>query len=400
MTAHFIANYLKFDIHYLTLLTASGDIRNLVRTINGLPDDYSGKCDILFNDYDPIVSHRNWIILHTLLQPEIPIHAAVNLAIHLMYSAALSPEANAHLYRSITILYGQALVDDKQPITQRQLATRGEGMLCMVAPTEDLQQFLKMPLSTYGYKDAMKNMRSSLLHHSRVDYRDRHLASLTPGHRMAWTRYKESGVLGPYSAETKHLTEPNRFGLRCSSCIIYIERKLILRLMFDADGEWLTLDNANPLHGWDVSAVIAAGKRHEINVNDIYGCLFFYLKDEFEEFSRRIERFNINIQLTQFDARILPKMAPLMKQFSEGCFDRIETSNLADYIGPAEVIDICAPLLNRRNKHAALLMNFVNWHIRQPGAIFEMSEKAMEDSPDLLKKTAAALVTSSPHCHL
>ncbi|KZP12530.1 hypothetical protein FIBSPDRAFT_754814 [Athelia psychrophila] len=365
-----------FRIFIIFPITASGDIRNLVQTINRLPSDYSGKCDILFNDKSPIVANRNWIILYALLQHTIPIPGAADLAAHFMYSAALSPVASAHLNRCVSILYGQGIIQDGQTFATGSLPTRGEGALHIMAMTEEMKDFLRMPLSTYRFEDAMKSMHSAMLHPSRVDYRDRHLASLMPGHRMAWTRHQQTGVLGPYSADTMHLTEPNR-------------------LLFAADGEWLTLDSANPLQGWDVSAVLASGKRHGINPQDISGCLFFHVKDEFEEFARRIERFKINIHLTQFDAGMVSKMIPqdFIKPFSSGCFDRIETSNLADYIGPAEVIDCWAPLLNRHNKHATLFMYFMNWHTSQPGAQFEDPGAGnVQKSQDVMEKTAAALV--------
>ena len=123
--------------------------------------------------------------------------------------------------------------------------------------------------------------------------------------------------------------------------------------MFSPDGEWLTLDNADPLQGWDISAVRASGERHGIHSNDIYGCLFFHVKDEFEEFSRRVERFKIDIYLTQCDAQALSESISkgLLGAWGPDCFDRIETSNMADYVGPAEVIDSWGPRLNKRNKH-------------------------------------------------
>ncbi|KAF7982161.1 hypothetical protein HWV62_29923 [Athelia sp. TMB] len=233
-----------------------------------------------------------------------------------------------------------------------------------------------MPLSTYRFEDAMKNMRSVMFHPDRVDYRDRHLAGLEPAHRVAWTHHRQTGILAPFSAKTSHLTEPNR-------------------LLFAPDGEWLTLDNADPVEGWDVSAVLASGERHGIHSNDIYGCLFFHIKDEFEEFARRIERFKIDIHLTQFDATALSETISkgLMRPWGPGCFDRIETSNMADYIGPAEIINCWGPLINKHNKHATLLMYFMNWHIHQPRATFaSLSEiHAQVLRYPLMTKTAAAL---------
>lgn len=191
-------------------ISASGDIRNLLRTVNGLPSDYAGKCDILFNDKNPIVVNRNWIILYTLLQPMVAIKDATELATHLMYSAALSPAATAHLNRCVSILYGQGIIQDDKLVASGSLPMRGKGVLHVMADKDDMKEFLKMPLSTYNFEEAVKNRHLTMLHPSRVDYRDRYLASLTPGHRMAWTRHQQTGVLAPFSASINHLTEPNR----------------------------------------------------------------------------------------------------------------------------------------------------------------------------------------------
>lgn len=169
-----------------------------------------------------------------------------------------------------------------------------------------------------------------------------------------------------------------------------------LRLLFAADGEWLNLDNADPLHGWDVAAVYASGKRHGVDSTDIYGCLFFHVKDEFEEFARRIKRFHADIYMTQFDARILSEMIPegIIKAFGPTCFDRVETSNMADYIGPAEVIDNWGPLLNRRNKHVTLLVYFMNWHLQQPGGQLDSEKGAKKIFDTIMSQTALALVST------
>ena len=151
------------------------------------------------------------IILNTLASPKIAIPGAAELAVDFMYSAALSPVANAYLYGCIGILYCQNIMEDGESVANAVIPTRGAGALHVIAQTEDMKEFLKMPLSTYGFDEAMENMRSAMLHPSRVDYRDRHLASLTPGHRMAWTHHKQTGVLAPFSTSTSDRTEPNRF---------------------------------------------------------------------------------------------------------------------------------------------------------------------------------------------
>jgi hypothetical protein len=163
-------------------------------------------------------------------------------------------------------------------------------------------------------------------------------------------------------------------------------------LLFSAGGEWLTLDNANPLQGWDIASVCASGRRHGIDPNDIYGCLLFHVKDEFAEFARRIKNFDIEIYMTQFDAMMLSQMisSENFEPFHKGCFDRVETSNVADYIGPGRIIGDWGPLLNRQNKHATLLMHFMNWHMTQQDGQYEGSD--MKNMRSLMERTATALV--------
>ena len=60
---HFYGAY-TFSRRYSLL--ASGDLRNVVRSVNALPEDYAGHLDIIINDKNPLVVLRNVIILMIL----------------------------------------------------------------------------------------------------------------------------------------------------------------------------------------------------------------------------------------------------------------------------------------------------------------------------------------------
>lgn len=47
-------------------------------------------------------------------------------------------------------------------------------------------------------------------------------------------------------------------------------------------------------------------------------------------------------------------------------YDRIETSNMMDSVGPAPVLSAWGPSLNRDNPHSALLLHSLNWFIKVP----------------------------------
>lgn len=152
----------------------------------------------------------------------------------------------------------------------------------------------------------------------------------------------------------------------------------------------MTMDSANPLQGWDLTAVTASGEQHGTTATDIYGCLFFHLRDELRKFCTQVTKLNINIALTQFDAMDLAPMLikhPQIIGFNDSQFDRIETSNVADYIGMQQVLKDWGPLLNKQNRHAAILINCMNWVAHQPGA-----KPGPQSSRSLMMKAASLIV--------
>jgi hypothetical protein len=189
--------------------SASGDIRNPVRTINSLPNGYRRKCTVLFNDMNPIAMNHNVVILFALLSSGPTIDEAAEFAVHFTYSAALSPESVAHFNRCLAVICGRGGWQG-QKIIPGSLATRGVGKLHLLQVVEDMQEPLEMFLSNYKLEEALEHMRSVMLHPSRVDYCDRQLDMLNPAHRMAAAHFRESGILAPFSADTSHCTEPNR----------------------------------------------------------------------------------------------------------------------------------------------------------------------------------------------
>ncbi|KAJ6568381.1 hypothetical protein DFH09DRAFT_1467346 [Mycena vulgaris] len=299
---------------------ASGDLRNLIMTVNDLPDNYAGKCDILCNDLDGVVVNRNLVILFVLLTPGIDAVDAAELAVHLMYSAALTP-AMADYCRQCT-----EAVYSVHGAHSGVWDTRGAGKVRSLQRISDLQPVLQMFRSRYILSTALASMRSVMWNPTRVDYVDRHLSSLEPGHRVSFARFRRTGVLASFTTDVSHFTEPNR-------------------LIFSSEGKWLSMDNANPLFGWDLATAFDSGSRHGATRSDSYGCLFFFLKDQFQKFARRAKDFKLDITLSQANAMQLSQQIPAgsVPNIQNARFDRIETSNLADYFGASRVISDWVP---------------------------------------------------------
>ncbi|KAK0202289.1 hypothetical protein DFS33DRAFT_1434619 [Desarmillaria ectypa] len=205
---------------------ASGDFRNVIRTINELPEDYAGTIKIVLNDFNPIVVCRNFIILSILGIVE-DVEEAAEHALHLWYSI-FQP-----LFYETRVLF---------PVIESQILQHLDGTS----------------------------------------------AQLTP------------------------------------STTIFDE-------MFNA------------------------GKAHGTTEEDLIGCLFFYVKDQLVEFSKRLRKFKIQVYSFDQNTRELPKSLKIYPTFLQS-FDRVDVSNITDksYIGMSILSD-WGPLLNKAKSHAAII---------------------------------------------
>ena len=86
------------------------------------------------------------------------------------------------------------------------------------------------------------------------------------------------------------------------------------------------------------------------------------------KFATRIRKFDINITMTNCDACHLPEsiLKGMLPPFNAFCFDRIETSNLADYITVPRILNDWGPLINRQNRSSTLLIYLMNWQGNEP----------------------------------
>jgi hypothetical protein len=97
------------ELYINDCLAASGDIRNVVLTVNGLPEDYTGQLDITINDITPFVTIRN-ILLLSLLGKIPNTRKAADVALHVWYSAFVPPE-----YHLLLAQQGVELMDSRKP---------------------------------------------------------------------------------------------------------------------------------------------------------------------------------------------------------------------------------------------------------------------------------------------
>jgi Domain of unknown function (DUF4470) len=80
--------------------SASGDLRDVVCSINDIPADYPGHVTIVINDLNPRIAARNLLILLAIAGAK-DTNLAADLTLHLWYSVFLSAGHNERMSATI-----------------------------------------------------------------------------------------------------------------------------------------------------------------------------------------------------------------------------------------------------------------------------------------------------------
>ncbi|KAG8909828.1 hypothetical protein FRC01_006709 [Tulasnella sp. 417] len=328
---------------------ASGDLRNVIKTINGLPSDYTGKCTLVINDFHPLVAIRSIVVLCMLLSSGHSEEAAAEVALQLLYSSKLTSAQDSFLQLWIDLL--EKMEQKRPPLCTSQLSFGSHCTLEWAYPSEVGALLAALRTPAYPTSKAEADRRRIMLAPERIDYRERYYASLRSRHRAGFAYQRQTGVLLPIGQPINSFSTANR-------------------LLYSEDGKWLLKDNASPAAAWSPLEVEAMRKRLNLPQEDYMGNLFFYVKDQLTEFAKRARRFKMFVFLSAVDLRVLPTFLDL-GDMGNLRFDRVETSNVMDTVGPSAIISAWGPRLNRFNPSSTLIMYSMNWPFYVPGGMAE-----------------------------
>ncbi|ESZ89522.1 hypothetical protein SBOR_10092 [Sclerotinia borealis F-4128] len=194
------------------LFAASGDIRNFVKSVNGLPAAYLGKCEVVINDKDLDVVARNAIMLLTALVFD-PVEAA-DIMLHIWYSAFILESALHKLQEKILPLIEdicRKIRGRSETFLQAKDWTFGTRTLTLILPKASwdlLPSFLKVPDGLTA-SQAQKVMVETTLSSSRRDHAERILCTRPPAWRVGATKFRTNGILLPFGQSRKDFNTPN-----------------------------------------------------------------------------------------------------------------------------------------------------------------------------------------------
>ncbi|KAJ6276567.1 hypothetical protein J3E71DRAFT_187021 [Bipolaris maydis] len=350
------------------LFAASGDLRNLIKTIRSLPDSFSRQMDVTVNDWEFDVVARNAVILLLVLaslndktssQPSSD--SAVEALIHIWYSAFIPKSLATSLESEIGKLLGDSRTHTTEAVHEgmvRKTWTFSRSKILSITLPPDkwplVAEYLKTPAGL-TQQSAKKIREAVMLSPERADYRDGwYYKDASPSMRLAKRKFRRDGLLLPFSHPRTDFDIPNPTMFQTGDC-------------------WPFDDKSDPMAGWCIRDVYEIPWKPSC---DMYGKLFVYLREEFQAFLQRLSSLNLRLELFNVDATTLPQL--LVPQ----SYDRVEVSNISDagYLGTRRVLSLFAPLLQATadNPDATIITCYLN-------AVMEMANMTgMADTmPDM-----------------
>lgn len=194
------------------LFAASGDLRNVIKTVVGLPDNYTGECLVTINDHGFCVTARNIIMVLTAMH--FPAETAVPIITHLWYSALLPERILQALHDGILPCITKVcdrISDEKNEAEHTETFKFGHGSVRIVLRKHQWMELANMlqPPRGLSAHDAMQLRHATTLAPKRIDYVDKALLKMPPARRTGAWRFRNQGLLLPFGASQKHFTVPN-----------------------------------------------------------------------------------------------------------------------------------------------------------------------------------------------
>ncbi|KAF1954167.1 hypothetical protein CC80DRAFT_517730 [Byssothecium circinans] len=332
---------------YNLLFAASGDLRNVIKTIVGFPSSgYEGQRMVVLNDRSPYIVVRNILLLivASALSPK----DAVPTMIRIWYSAFVPASVAEMLQHSVLPLIEEVC---EKIIDQDSSALYSTVLNFHETSTELRVSFLIVP-EALTVEVARRIRDTAMKAPQYVDYVDRKLYELHPAMWVGMMQFRDDGILLPFgsSREEFDTLNPTLFqaGKESSSTTTLFQDESRVFM-------WPIKNESDPGEGWAREDYV-----HQSN-NDVYGALFFYLREQFAQFCKRLKSGRFSFQAVKVDAQHL---APFLTELngSEVKFDRIEI-----WLGPEATISAMAPLLQPKasNPHATLILLFIDLISRQ-----------------------------------
>jgi hypothetical protein len=203
----------SYDGDLNLLFAASGDLRNLIKSVVLLPDSYDGAINLVVNDMDIDRVARNIIMLLVLLTTDNR-DEATECVLHMWYSVLIKQSHLDRLSRHVRPLIEEVVGKVKHRAAEKPqgktwtFGLRSLRVVLLPPQWVSLLSYLDVPQGL-SRVEAARLHRSVTMAPDRVDHRHRKYLDQDPKGRICDENFRQDGILLPFGYPRETFKIPN-----------------------------------------------------------------------------------------------------------------------------------------------------------------------------------------------
>ncbi|XP_072038669.1 uncharacterized protein [Amphiura filiformis] len=390
---------------YSILSAGCGNLRNWIHTVASLPNGFKGTLHTVLDDYDPYVQARNVLQLYMMIKYCDDPNIAEGITT-IWYSLHLPEKDYKLLTDCLRALLGYS-ADDLDKLTGGALHI-AQGTLTAMRPVWKAWLELECRKGYPNYIDLHEQRKRLLYQYQELEEGQRLYRKGLPSELIpSFDEYDQHGnfippVNGrplPYDNPTLTgylFTEGESRGVGTTETILEDN----VRFMVAGKYVYCIEYQLMPFSEWDYLKV----KKHHYNKSMVV-MFHSFISDQIKQTIASIKAGAQRVSVMICNCVHISRY--INEEYGESSesyrFDRIFTSNIADFIGTQVVLKAMKPLLNRQNKCSTIITQYWNWYFVGPyynrdDEIFTASNKRLaafdihSDDIEMLYRLAIPLV--------
>ncbi|XP_033635457.1 uncharacterized protein LOC117296566 isoform X1 [Asterias rubens] len=339
---------------YQLLSVGCGDLRNTVLTAASLPARYQGSLYITLNDFDPFVMARNVLFLFMLVRFADTEGIESSLTT-IWYSVHITKKEYDLIKTSLDELI-QMTPQSLTEVTQGLVKVQGEDLELMSqvwGKWKSLECRRKNNMSIN-----LRQQRKALLQkENAMTGLFLYIFALAPNETAPMKAWVDHGMFLPTEAKEKDMPfdNPTITGKTSLMGKLYLTKEHVQKDPKDHLLMYCIKSDSFPFVVWDCLRVRESETRPCSSPMVMYHS---YITNLLQKVKSLIQQQRLYIQISLVDCMDFPSVHKSLKM-SE--YDRISTSNLTDYVGIAQLLQLFKPLLNSSNKFSVIVTEAMNW---------------------------------------
>ncbi|XP_033635467.1 uncharacterized protein LOC117296567 isoform X5 [Asterias rubens] len=359
---------LNRDYHILS--AGCGDLRNTVLTAASLPARYQGSLYITLNDFDPFVMARNVLFLFMLVRFADTEGIESSLTT-IWYSVHITKKEYDLIKTSLDELI-QMTPQSLTEVTQGLVKVQGEDLADMSQVWDkwrslECQRKIQSSINLRKQRQtAFENFKQK--HGDNVKYCYTNPLQ-SPAVKKQTEEWFDHGLFLPKETKqgTMSFDNPTLTGRGASAAPGYetLVRDWNAPKASPKDFAFVYCirPDSQPFKVWDCLRVRESETRPYPTPMVMY---HNYITNLIQKVKHLVQQRRLYIQVSLANSMDFPSIHKSLKMSN---YDRIFTSNIADYIGFGKILQIFKPLLNQSNCSSVIVTETINWTQFRPQAV-------------------------------